>query len=310
MAFFWRKKIRKIFRKRTKNTLQITLKIYPSGKFSSFVYQILSSKKRASSPVFSGRKGSLAVEASLVLPLFLFFLLNLISILQLLSCYGRIEAALHQTARKWALYAYAAEENEGILGLMSAVSLPGELEQLVGKDYLEHSPVVNGRKGLQCFLSRVPDEEENIDLIVTYRVTPVFALPGFSEFKMMNRCRIRAWTGYDTAKGEKGNGAGEKIVYMTEHGTVYHESRECTHLKLSVSRVEADSLPGLRNESGGKYYPCEKCQAQEGSSFYYIAQEGEKYHSSLGCSGLKRQIMAVPLSQTNGMGACSRCCGQ
>jgi len=289
--------------------LQITLfEKTPLNIFDTFVHKVNSSPKRTSSPVFSGRQGSLAVEASLVLPLFLFFFLNIISILQLLSCYGRIEAALHQAGRKWALYAYSGGRQENVGGLFAAVLLPGEIEKYIGKDYLEHSPVKGGKGGLKCYLSQLPDEEEFMDLVVHYQVTPVFALPGFQEITLVNRCRIRAWTGYDVEKAAVNleNGS-ETIVYVAEHGVVYHKSRDCTHLKLSISRTGAAELGRLRNQDGSRYKPCEKCGTQGNKEFYYIADQGDCYHTSLGCSGLKRQVMAVPISQVNGMGACSRC---
>lgn len=39
----------------------------------------------------------------------------------------------------------------------------------------------------------------------------------------------------------------------------------------------------------------------------YITETGNKYHSSLDCSGLKRHIDAVPITEVGGMGACSKC---
>ena len=302
MALFWRNK--KI--KSKIHILQITLyNCTPIQNLNCILHGI--SKKRASSPVFSGRKGSLAVEASLVLPLFLFFILNIISILQLLSCYSRIEAALHQTARKWALYAHAEDGEIGAESAIGIALLPREIEKQIGADYLARSPVKGGRQGLQCYLSQLPDEDEVMDLVVCYQVTPVFSLLGFSEFTMVNRCRVRAWTGYDVLQGGTEGESGEEIVYITENGVVYHKSRECTHLKLSINRVLGDALNDLRRADGGKYQPCEKCGDQGEKLFYYVAEQGDKYHTSLGCSGLRRKIMAVPLSQTGGMGACSRC---
>ncbi len=310
MAFFWRIIQYKFQKNITKNTLQVTLPTNSSGKFNSFVYIFRKSEKRASSPVFFGRKGSMAVEASLVLPLFLFFFLNLISILQLLSCYGRIEAALHQTARKWALYAGVSETENNEFGRLSVIFLPGEIKKAVGEVYLEKSPIVGRAGGISCLLSKVPDENENMDLIVSYQVSPMFSILGFSNFAMVNRCRIRAWTGYDVNRGLGDEESGEEIVYITEHGTVYHVSRSCTHLKLSIQSVGQDKIGACRNEDGGRYYPCEKCGGGGMTDIYFIAGQGDRYHTSIGCSGLKRQIQAVPMSQVSGMGVCSRCGGQ
>ena len=39
----------------------------------------------------------------------------------------------------------------------------------------------------------------------------------------------------------------------------------------------------------------------------YITSQGNRYHTQLNCSGLKRTIYTVPLSQTGGRGRCSKC---
>lgn len=316
MALFWRKEEQDIketskyqnCKKNPIQNLQITLSEHTPLRFLGFfavIYQ--KTKKRTSSPVLSGKKGSLAVEASLILPLFLFSFLNIISILQILSCYSRIETALHQTGRKWALYAYAGDGQEKTADLFAAALIPTEIERYVGKEYLNRCPVIGGRDGLSCYLSQAPDKEEMIDLVVQYKVSPVFSILGFTDFKMVNRCRIRAWTGYKPQGKTDAENEDEIIVYVTEHGTVYHKSPECTHLKLNISRVEAGETDELRNQDGGRYKPCEKCGNMGERQFYYIAAQGDKYHALLGCSGLKRQIKAVPISQTGGMGVCSRC---
>ena len=53
----------------------------------------------------------------------------------------------------------------------------------------------------------------------------------------------------------------EEYVYITENGTVYHRERNCTHLTLSIELAGKDEVGQLRNESGGKYYPCENAAA-------------------------------------------------
>lgn len=267
-------------------------------------------RKRMSSPIPSSLTGgSLTVEAAFVLPLFLFFFINLLSILQLLTCYSKMETALHQTARKMSMYAYLTDTENGpdfLKELGTQLYVGKEVERRLGKDYLDHSPIRDGAAGIRYHLTDIMGGGDMIDLVAYYRVGPVFGFQGFGEFTMVNRCRVRAWTGFVPAEGAGTTEDGEEIVYVAEHGTVYHRTASCTHLKLTITRVTPEVLNTLRNENGGKYYSCELCGGR-GTGSYYISPQGDRYHTSLECSGLKRNIMAVPVSQTKGMGACSRC---
>ena len=98
----------------------------------------------------------------------------------------------------------------------------------------------------------------------------------------------------------------DETVYVTETGLVYHKDYHCTYLDLSIRMVQGKEISGLRNESGGRYYACEHCGGKGGGSAY-ITDYGDRYHSSLSCSSLKRTVYAVPLSEVIGKGACSKC---
>ena len=62
-----------------------------------------------------------------------------------------------------------------------------------------------------------------------------------------------------------------------------------------------------------RYDPCDKCISNDvdDTQTYYITETGDHYHSRLGCSGLKRQIDAIVMSEVQTMGyrPCSRCGG-
>ena len=104
---------------------------------------------------------------------------------------------------------------------------------------------------------------------------------------------------------------GKKLVYVTDTGVVYHKNPHCTHLDLSIHAAASSELNSLRNESGGKYHACEKCV--HGSSMggsVYITDQGDRYHNSLTCSGLKRTVYTARISEVPGKRACSKCGGK
>lgn len=152
-------------------------------------------------------------------------------------------------------------------------------------------------------------EQDVVDVALCYRVKPAVDLLGFSGFSMANRCQMKAWTGYRVQKDVSEGEGDEEYVYITETGTVYHTDRGCSHLRLSVRSVDYADIAVLRNDDGGKYYECESCG--NGSEVnIYITDQGDRYHNSLECSGLKRTIYEIPLSQVGGRKPCSRCSGR
>lgn len=79
-----------------------------------------------------------------------------------------------------------------------------------------------------------------------------------------------------------------------------------------VDHAAASSeLNSLRNESGGKYHACEKCvHGSSKGSNVYITDQGDRYHNSLTCSGLKRTVYTARISEVPGKRACSKCGGK
>ena len=103
--------------------------------------------------------------------------------------------------------------------------------------------------------------------------------------------------------GEAGGNNGGDVVYVTEHGSVYHTSLSCSHICL---RIDGDSVKKILQED--KYQACDKCMDNgKIPSVLYVTRYGDKYHSSLGCSGLKRTVKAIPRDEAEGMRMCSRC---
>lgn len=132
---------------------------------------------------------------------------------------------------------------------------------------------------------------------------PTFALP---DSRIVSQCYIRAWTGYDAA-GIFNREKEEIIVYVTEYGEVYHRSRNCTHLALSIEIADYNTISEKRNAGGERYSPCEFCHPEDFSSVVFITRQGKRYHGSLSCSSLKRTVRAVRLWEIPGVPGCKKC---
>ena len=269
---------------------------------------------------------SLTVEAATVLPLFVIALLSFTFLFRVMILEHRLQAGMEVAVERASVYVYLARHEESaqeiglaegreleemiLAGGLTAAYLQARTVAAVGAEYLEKSPVVGGALGLNPLGSALPDAEGNIDYVLHYRVRLPF-LPGRAgEIALSQRVCRRIWGGTEKSSEEEDREETGQTVYVTESGTVYHVSRDCSHLRLSTRQVMLQDLVHLRSADGSIYYLCEKCGKQMSSAFVYITGEGNRYHTSLDCPSLKRTIREVSLSEVGGMGRCKTCGGK
>lgn len=189
------------------------------------------------------------------------------------------------------------------------------LPQYVEEDRINNSCIKGGMTGIHTFMSSFMSEGEDIDIILSYSVKIPIPILSIGEIPFLQRVRIRGFTGVsnesiDNDYEEDGQEGEKKYVYITETGSVYHLTKECTYLKLSIEETNYNYIANLRNDSGGKYYPCTICTPDTDNNQkqnIYITQSGDRYHRSLSCSGLKRTILTITLEQVGNKTLCSRC---
>lgn len=269
----------------------------------AMMHKIINGNGRMS--LSSLRRASLTIEAAISLPLFLFAMISVLYFIQVVDISVRLTGAICETSNEMAVYAYVKEASQ-LQGSSVSDIITGGLSAAYAKNKIKTRGRLEENKGnLSLIKSSFLKEGQMIDLAGTYQVKyPITLLP-IKQMKIAVRGRVRAWTGRDGVNGD-GSAEGEgALVLITVNGKVYHKDPECTHIKLSIKPVDKDSVGHLRNESGGKYYPCGQCKG--GSNTVYITDTGDKYHSSLGCSGLKRGILLVPMSEVTDWQPCSRC---
>lgn len=266
-------------------------------------------KKRINIIIRKRQQGSMTVEAAFIVPFFLLAWMNLLSIINIYGIQSNMSQAMHATAKEMAVLEHGYEEATGKNAegnVLDYVYAAERVYNRAGKDYLNNSQIVGGIYGINWFTSKIM-EDDCIDLRATYMVKPMSGLMGFNKFCMYNRVKARAWTGYDNTKVVN-NGRDEQIVYITPEGSAYHTSKSCSYLKLSIRGVAMENVDNLRNSGGAKYYACDEC-GSSCSGIVYITDYGTCYHSTLGCSKLKRTIEAVTLSEavSRGRYQCSKC---
>lgn len=265
---------------------------------TNLVLQTRSRLKRASANI---SQASLTVEAALVVPIFLFAVLYILSFIDIFKVQAELDAALHQTAKEMAIHAYKEETRTGLSVGYAYIKVVNH----IGSDRLAKMPIKNGVAGISFFNSSTT-RNECIDLIADYEAEPFFNLLVTPELHLASRCLIRGFTGFDNTSVTDITAADEQIVYITESGTVYHTNYNCSALSVSVSCVSKQQLGEKRNIDGEIYRSCPYCSKNQ-SGVVYITNYGNKYHNSILCSALKRSIIAIPLSQVQGRRACLRC---
>lgn len=237
------KKLKKAFSQKMNKTLKII-------SFGSF-------KLKASI------NGSMTIEAALIMPIFLFFMVSVLYIFQMIHIQTETFKDLHQRGNRIAFEGYQNRDRH-----------------------------VDGI----------------VELSESYRIKPYLLWQDFGQLEVVQLYYGYAWVGYDINREGNGKEISEEYVYIAETGTVYHVTMDCSHLKLSITSVAGNALSSLRNDSGGKYHPCERCPDENVETFF-ITTFGNRYHSDINCSGLKRTVSVLEINEAikQGYRGCSRC---
>ncbi|HHV09702.1 MAG TPA: pilus assembly protein [Clostridiales bacterium] len=278
-------------------------------------------------------EASLTVEAALVLPIFLYFVLAFLYFIQIFTVQEQIQAAITKMGLKLSKAAYVVQEFSGpseamafdvsvfgleidlgitdwIEGASSQGILKSYSKKYLNTDYINRSCIKGGFRGISFEGSNLFADGDMIDIHVSYQVeipARIFLIPAMN---MEQRVRLRSWTGYQVAAAyQREDGAGkEDTVFVAQTGSVYHKSENCSHIKLSIRAVQG--IPtGLRNEHGAKYHPCEVCckGGTDQLGTYYITSDGTRYHITRECSAIKRNVREIPLSEVGTRTPCKRC---
>ncbi len=261
--------------------------------------QLSSKNKHKGTDSGGHQRASVSVEASLVFPVFFFFIMLISRLFLLLMTELFVAEVVCRTPLDMAPFSYA----ERTL-LKSEVKSPALL------CYPEIILKISQNKQIEnVSISCIDDKDDGVEVAVSYDF-PVEA-PGFPKFsiKVRQSFLIHTFIGeYDEDRlSEKTEEKEGDKVYITEGGQVYHLKRTCTYLFMPTEAVEESAISAKRNSEGAKYYPCERCKSSRNTGTVYITKYGNRYHLWSQCPALFRDVKEVDPESVKDRRPCSKC---
>lgn len=269
-------------------------------------------------------EGSLTVEAALVLPLFLFFVILLALPMDLLDTHRCIQMILESTGREisrnaflltWSGDAVTDEEGGDAEnadpedtgdGLLTSAAAAAYLSEKIARS--EAAKKITQVNTAGC---RISADGEKIDLRVSYRAKMPFPVLAVKSIPMSARSLRHGWVGKPGESGKDDTGEeDEEMVYVGRDSTRYHRSPSCHYLSNDIHTISAAEAGKARNKDEKIYKPCSVCGAEKNSGVFYVLPNGEKYHTRPDCSSLSSYVRKVPLSSVAYLGPCSYCGGE
>ena len=252
------------------------------------------------------------MEASLVIPFFLFFLLELAGIFMILMAEAHIHQALASATEYVAQYCYLEQSALGkdsdkkgnmntkgidVENLVDTALMTKQFQSHIKGDFFVGKVVSGGNKGI---LLTIKKDKENPKLILAtakYKVKITLPFLGTHSINLSNQIKQKAFVGFSEEEYNNEN----CYVFVTPNREAYHMRRDCTHLMLDIRGISVN-----RKEA---YSACYYCGEDTTGGVVYIAKNGEVYHTKRECVGLKRTVRRVMRSSVEGIGACQRCGG-
>lgn len=247
-------------------------------------------------------KGSGTVEALLVMPIVITFIMFVGWFIDSIRIHSEMEAIVSETGSGIVNYSYAY--NRIINGdgnsqeLLKTIGSVG-LSKLYLENKITESDIGDRIDLLSCIVENVT-EKNTIKIKVSYRTPMPFSIPGFKGMILTNSFYSKEYLGKE--KIEKSN----EYVFVTKGSEVYHKTESCTALKTTIQTVVKEDVDKKRNTDGKKYYPCKKCE-DEKKVLVFITPYGNRYHTKEDCSDLKVTVYKIPKTEIGERKRCYFC---
>lgn len=271
-----------------------SLKTVKTGKASLYKRVFFLSSVRS--------KGSMALEGSMVLPIFLFFMMTVLLSLEAVRFQSDMQQALHQAGNLSAVEAYGIRYGAG-----GKTDVQNYVKKYLADQLYPYLCIAGAEQGISVQELSSAEQGGKIELRAAYGLKPFIGWIPIGEIKIEDRFLGHSWTGYSGME-DQGSREQDSYVYVTKSGDRYHSSYHCTYLNVQTQAVSYEQIASKRNGSGEKYHRCSRCKPS-GGGVVYITAGGRSYHGESDCPSLRRTIYMIPLSEAAGYGACSKCTG-
>ncbi len=250
-----------------------------------------------------GFKGSMALEGSMMFPVFLFFIMTVMLSLEAVRLQSNVREALYQAGNEKSFAGFEMKYGNG--GDVDGAAL---VKAYMEEQIAPYLCTAGEDEGIKVRDLSSMETDGYVWLKADYGVKPFINWIPIGEVLFEDEFFSHAWIGFS---GSEIPGTPENkdiYVYITKTGSKYHCSLDCSYLRVPVKTIDSRGLADVRNSSGGKYYACEKCGGSD-KGLVYITSDGSRYHSRADCSSLKRTVYMIPLSKASGYLPCSKCGG-
>jgi len=243
------------------------------------------------------QRASLTTEAALGFPLFFFALYIIWQLFLLLMFQMEVCNKISGAAREYSHLGYPERK---------AKEAETDLSWLYQPLLWNAMPETEQAEGMWVLC--LPDEDGSIQVTVGYHFVCEAVFFGAYSIPVQQNFRFYPYLGKtEEVQAEEKNEKEEDVVYITKHGTVYHESRACGYLNVVVYSADIANIGEKRNSSGKKYTSCERCDDREATNTVYFSAGGERYHLVASCPGLKRTVTEISRNEVGDAAPCHKC---
>lgn len=269
--------------------------------------------------------GSITIEVSIALPIFIFAIISIIYFFNILYIQTTLQIHLENTARlinsSTCITAAAnVNLNDDENSLLEKVIIDSAGTIAINslfltediKDFIDNTLIVDGHKGLSFIGSDVTNTNYPLDIILSYEVKMPFISEDMFTFKIKQHCYFKPFTGQRLVRNIN---LYERYVYVTENGEKFHENKFCSHLGRFTYIQNLEML--LMNYPNIK--PCSLCGDKNSlvsrpninsdfATFVYVNIDYDVYHPVEACPALQRYLIRLTYDEAKELyPPCSRC---